>query len=249
LNRSTRLTWLVLVVTGLSATGCGLDAWLWPFGNYYYFKNGVPGVGTTTDLSSFLNSLGTSVTTTTDGTTGTTSQVPNVSQDFSQGSLEGWSVLNGSWVISGGQVQATSTSSEGYQTMVIGETTWTDYEVSVDIELEVGSEYALGVRFQNEQTWYLCSHSVGGIASITRFKSGSPAVELGVGSSSPLVPGEFYTFRVIVQGNTITFFAAGARVLSVTDTSDPIATGMVALIVPPGSVVNFDNVEISPLGG
>lgn len=246
------LSWLLVAVVCAGVAGCTLDSWLWPFGNYYNFKNGVTSVNT--DLINFLSRLPAGATTrtgdgTTTGTDGTTTtQVPTISENFTDADLAGWTVYSGNWVVSNGEIQARGPALEGYYIMTIGEAGWTDYQVSVDIRLDAGAEYALGVRYQNQQTWYHCSHTVGGMASISKFVTGSPTVQLGVGSSTPLAPGEFYNFRVLVQGNTITFFAEGERVVSVTDTSSPLTSGMVALLAPPDSIVSFDNVSISPLG-
>lgn len=257
MHHAKRTTWLLLGLTCVGVVGCTMDAWLWPFGNYYDFKNGVS--GTTTDLSGLTSTLLGSTTATTgdttttgiidgSGTTGTTAQIPTITEDFSETSLEGWSVIGGSWIVGGGQVRATGPSGDGYGIMVVGETDWADYQVSVDIRLESGTEYCLGVRFQNAETWYHCSHTVGGIASITKFKTSAPAIELAAASSTPLAPGEWYTFKVIVQGSTITMFVEGERAASATDTTDPLTSGMIALLVPAGSSISFDNVEIEPLG-
>jgi len=243
-----------------------VDTWLSPFGSYYYYVNGYP--DQTTSLFSFDTIPTTTTTTggTTDGTSGdttgglgdlfdaqttdTTSSAPSVNDDFSDGNLDDWDILSGSWIITtDGAAQSTGPDSSGFNAMVIGLDSWTDYEVELDIRLDSGEEYAVGVRWQNSQTWYHCSHTVGGIASVYKYLSGATTRELGSGVSTPLDDGTWYHWRIVVQGRTITFYVEGEEVVSVEDGTSPITSGKVALLVRAGSVLSFDNVTVRPIGG
>ncbi len=133
--------------------------------------------------------------------------------------------------------------------MVIGDEQWTDYEVSLDVRLELGTEYAVGVRWRNEQTFYRCSHTVAGVAGITKLQSGQTERQLAAVSSMPLPAGEVYHWRIVVQGSTVTLYVEGDRVVTATDSDSPIASGKVALLVSSGCIADFDNVRITQIGG
>jgi len=226
--------------------GCAADQWLWPFGSYWTYKSGGD------VLSLLLGAAGqTGGTTTGDTSTGGTSgqSVPNVNETFSSTGLQGWTTVSGTWTVTGGAVQATGPVLPGYYMLVIGQENWTDYEVNLDLMLDAGAEYAIGVRWQNNSTWYHCSHTVSGIASIWKFRTGQSDRQLASGSSTPLPPGEWYNWRVVVQGNTITFYVEGEQVATATDNDSPITSGKVALLAPAGAIVKFDNVRITRVGG
>jgi len=261
-----RIACSLVSLTFLAAAGCSVDAWLSPFGSYYYYVNGY--TGQTPSLFSLDTTSTTSTTTggTTDGTNGDTTSgltdgfdsqttdtsgaVPDVNDDFSDGTLDGWDIISGTWVITtDGAAQSSGPTGSGFNAMVIGLDSWTDYEVELDIRLDSGEEYAVGVRWQNSQTWYHCSHTVGGIASVFKYLSGAATRELGSGVSTPLDDGTWYHWRIVVQGRTITFYVEGEQVLSVEDGNSPITSGKVALLVRAGSILSFDNVTVRPIGG
>ncbi len=261
-NVLTRLRCVVVTIGMLAclAAGCTMDEWLWPFGSYYYFSRGLDGSGGS--LTTGTNGLtgttggitGTGGTTTgTNGTTGTTTGTgtsgSSINDDFSDGALDGWTVVSGNWSVNtAGYLEGAGPSLDGYHIITVGDDNWTDYEVEFDVRLQAGAEYAVGVRFTNEETWYHCSSTTGGVVGIWNFTSGLADQQLDTGVAAPLSQGQWYHMRVTVQGTQIYFYIEGARVAFANDTARTIPTGRVALLVAPGAVANFDNVVVSPLG-
>ncbi|MBN1344240.1 MAG: DUF1080 domain-containing protein [Phycisphaerae bacterium] len=259
MSHSFRTTCVLVGLLCVGVLGCSFESFLMPFGSYYYWKNGLSGSTDLSGLADLLSGGTTTSGTTTTGTDGTStsdtsgstaSSTPSVNDNFDDGNLTGWSILSGNWVVTtDGALQATGPALQGYHIITIGEDTWTNYELELDIMLDAGAEYAVGVRFVNEETWYHCSHTLGGIASVWRFASGQSDLQLANGTSTPLPPGEWYHWKVTVSGNTISFEVEGELVVSATDTSSAITSGKVALLVPAGGIVSFDNVEVRAVGG
>ncbi len=252
----------------LALAGCSLDFWLTPFGSYWYYVNGLAdsapdliGMGggsstTSADGTTVSDLMDTTTTTDTDGDTTsatgdgtqTDTTAPSLFDDFGDGDLDGWNIISGAWsVTAGGWAQAMGPFDRPYYIMVVGDETWGDYQVDLDIRLDSGTEYAVGVRWVNDQTWYHCSHTVGGIATISKYVTGQSVRQLASGSSTPLPVGEWYHWRIVVQGNTIRFIVEGEQATMATDGTDPILAGGVALLAPTASVVNFDNVRVGPV--
>ncbi len=263
------------IVFACASAGCTTESLLWPFGNYYHYTNNtIPGTGGlvefftgqgATPSSSGLTGTQTGTSTGSTGTTGTTGTTdttdtsdstgsqtggssPNLDEDFSGGSLGDWEVLSGTWSVVSGAVEGSAAPVGGYGILAGGSASWGDYELSVDVYVLSGSECSLGVRLQAEDTFYLCKHTLTGIASIVEVQDGQQSV-LTSRSSTPLLPGEWYTFRIVANDNTISFYLEGELVDTTTDTSSPLGTGRVALMVASGTTARFDNVTVTPVTG
>jgi hypothetical protein len=242
-KRDKLILFLLIGLMSVGGTGCSTEMLLWPFGNYWIYKTGAVATDALNALVSSL--LSQSASNTTSGTT-----TARFSDSFGSTSLNGWSIVSGSWAVVNGAVQSTGPATQGYYMMVTGQTSWTNYTVNLKTMLEAGTDYAVGVRWQDNQTWYACTETINGLATITKFTaSQTGGTVLAQKSIGPAALNTWHSWRIDVQGSAITFTVDGVLAGSVTDTSSPLTSGKVALMVAPGCIADFDDVQITPLSG
>jgi len=203
----------------------------------------------------------TGVPTTTPPPTTTASKEVLLQDDFNDGDMDGWTTggLSGSWSVVNKQLKQDSNNYDGTEgagsgtyksTYVIaGETSWTDYTISVDI-LPVDDD-GIGVlfRYKNEGDylrflWVGHETSKGPFMRIEKVVNGAHTVlETLITEETRYAPSTWYTIKIDVSGNLITVYVNNELKISATDSS--LFQGKIGLDSYAQVGVLFDNVVVT----
>jgi len=169
-----------------------------------------------------------------------------LTDDFEDGTADGWITRGGTWAVADGAFQASYNS--GGSTTLIGSTgsaTWSDYTVAADVTSgHDRNAISLRGRYQNPDNAYLLQLStredlvrlnvlVGGVSTTLQ----SAPLPLDVGAS--------YHLELTLVGTAITGRVDGVEVLSVTDAS--LASGGIAVGGYAQGPFSIDNVVVTDL--
>jgi hypothetical protein len=136
---------------------------------------------------------------------------------------------------------------------LIGDPSWSNYTVTVDVNMQqAGTVTLLGrantqTRPQNQQAAYQLRISNTGAWSIVKHTTSNTNTTLASGTRSPLGLNTWHTIALGFSGSQITATADGATLGTVTDGS--YATGQAGLGVVGYQTDMFDNVSITPNAG
>jgi hypothetical protein len=134
-----------------------------------------------------------------------------------------------------------------------GDTTWANYTVSADVNIEQpGTVELLGrantqARPQSHQNAYLFRVSNTGAWSIVRSDTGGTDTTLASGTRAALGTNSWHTMALSMQGATITGSIDGAAAGTATDTA--FQTGQVGIGVVGYQTDQFDNLSVTPGAG
>ncbi|HEY4017549.1 MAG TPA: ricin-type beta-trefoil lectin domain protein [Pseudonocardiaceae bacterium] len=133
---------------------------------------------------------------------------------------------------------------------LLGDTGWSNYTVSTDVDLrQAGTVELLGrantqARPQGDQNAYLLRVSDNGAWSIDKSDTSGTITTLASGTRAALGTGSWHTIGMTLQGSTISGTVDGTTVGSVTDIS--YQTGQVGIGVVGYQTDQFDNLSITP---
>jgi hypothetical protein len=151
---------------------------------------------------------------------------------FEDGDATGWSLDVGTWsVVSSGSDQiyeANTPSSTGK--VYTGQSDWDDYSVEANIKVTSWNRKAgLLARYADSQNYYFMYYDDSdGKMHIDKRVSN---VVTGINSVAMTAPstGAWHSFRLSVNGYTLTAFVDGSQILSVTDAGQSFSSGKVGL--------------------
>ncbi|HEU5080840.1 MAG TPA: hypothetical protein VFT72_16630 [Opitutaceae bacterium] len=132
--------------------------------------------------------------------------VPQVVDDFDDGNSTGWSATNGTWAVSSGVLQQSSTSG-GARLVPTAATTWGDQTIQADVRVNsVGGPtgfVAVYGRYQDINNSYFLALRSGGTLELKKVTSAGGSVFIP-GTSAVTVPGfalgTWYTLRLEISG-------------------------------------------------
>lgn len=199
--------------------------------------------------------------TTTPPPTTTASKEVLFQDDFNDGDMDGWTTggLSGSWSVVNKQLKQDSNNYDGtegagsgtYKSTYVtaGETSWTDYTISVDI-LPVDDD-GIGVlfRYKNEGDylrflWVGHGTSKGPFMRIEKVVNGAHTVlETLTTEETRYAPSTWYTIKIDVSGNLITVYVNNELKISATDSG--LFQGKIGLDAYAQVGVLFDNVVVT----
>lgn len=144
------------------------------------------------------------------------------SDDFESGTATGWTTTGGTWGVNtdGTKVYQQSDISAANVRAVNGSSSWTNYEVSAKVKAGSfqGAYSAIGLdaRYQDASNKYTFAYSTNGnIVKIQKMVGGTPT-DL-VTSAYPFNTGTWYTFKAVLNGNTLEFWINGVKELTTSD--------------------------------
>jgi hypothetical protein len=178
--------------------------------------------------------------------------------DFSGGTID-----SSKWVSSGGTWSVVSDSNENGVTSNVaqGATTnrqilyssysGTDYVADVFGKQTAGRVWGLGVRATNSSNLYSINlyDDLNGSTNLYAYSwvndsGGNATATLGGGNAGTITTGNWYRLTAKVHGNTIDILANNAPVVSVTDSSNALPSGGIALYGEAGTTAEFENVLV-----
>ncbi len=172
--------------------------------------------------------------------------------DFEDGSLNGWLVWNssssalGSWAITSdgtSNVLQQSNSGSSATWEVGGDVKWTDQAFSVKAKWADTSTYIyVSVRFNNTDGYYYLQTVPGSKPKIRVRNSGSTNDVCAGTTNFAGTAGTWYTITVTAQGSTFSAAIDGVSVCSATDTG--FANGGIA-VGTDGGPASFDDVSVT----
>ena len=133
---------------------------------------------------------------------------------------------------------------------LIGDTTWSNYTVSTDVDLEqAGTAEIYGRantqdRPQSDQAAYLLRASNTGTWSIDRSDTNGTITTLASGTTTALGTGSWHTLALTMQGSAISASIDGKAVGSATDTT--YQSGQAGIGVVGYQTDQLDNLDITP---
>jgi Glycosyl hydrolase family 59/Ricin-type beta-trefoil lectin domain len=133
---------------------------------------------------------------------------------------------------------------------LVGDTTWSNYTVSTDVDLEqAGTAEIYGRantqdRPQSDQAAYLLRASDTGAWSIDRSDTSGTITSLASGTTTALGTGSWHTLALTMQGSAISASIDGKSVGSATDST--YQSGMAGIGVVGYQTDQFDNLNITP---
>ena len=133
---------------------------------------------------------------------------------------------------------------------LLGDTTWSNYTVSSDVDLEqAGTVEIYGrantqTRPQSDQNAYLLRASNTGAWSIDKSSTSGSITALASGAAAALGTGSWHTLSLTMQGSTISASIDGKSVGSVNDSS--YTNGQIGIGVVGYQTDQFDNLSITP---
>ena len=132
---------------------------------------------------------------------------------------------------------------------LLGDPTWSNYTVSVDVNLQQsGTAELIGrantqARPQNKQAGYYLQVNDAGSWTLSKKDTAATVTTLATGKTAALGIGGWHTLTLRLQGATITAKLGSATLATVTDTSYP--TGQVGFGVVGYQTDQFDNVSVT----
>ncbi|MCM3746596.1 fibronectin type III domain-containing protein [Paenibacillus pasadenensis] len=164
--------------------------------------------------------------------------------DFQDGTADGWSVTNGTWsvVSSGGSKvykQSAWMTVNAFST--VDASTFTNYSVDTSIKLTQNDiDLAAGItaRYQDPNNFYYFRIKAG---KLQIGKSVNGTVTILAQKNYPMTTNVVYTFTAVLNNSTLDFYVNGFKELSVSDTSH--TSGKIGLYAFKTGV-EFDNVKV-----
>ena len=138
---------------------------------------------------------------------------------------------------------------------IVGDTGWTNYEVSADVSIETTSGWAsllgrvgsTGTGYGTNPNGYIMTLSPTGAYNLyAATTTSSTATTLSTGQAT-LAAGSWHTMKLVFQGTSIKGLLDGTQVFSVTDSK--YSKGSVGLGTAAKTTALFDNLIVNTVGG
>jgi galactosylceramidase len=140
---------------------------------------------------------------------------------------------------------------------IVGDTTWTDYQVSADVSLEDATGWASVMGRVNStgdgywatpSAYYLSLTQAGGWSFNTVMLSGTASsVKVLASGTATLAAGSWHNLEIVFSGTSIKGLVDKTQVFSITDST--FKTGSVGLGTLAGHNAMFDNLIVNTVGG
>ncbi len=160
--------------------------------------------------------------------------------NFNDGSSSSWTAESGEWSVKNGAYVQHKVDSQGYMTFA-GSASWTDYEFEVKVTPLAHNgkvSVMLSGRADGAANRYISSYN-GGKLTINRRINGADKVLAT--TSCEMVVGTTYTMKMVFEGDQISLYIDGEKLLEATDSTH--ASGKVGFVTYQTSA-KFDDVVV-----
>ena len=187
---------------------------------------------------------------------------PSLSDDFADGNMAGWTVVDegthsghSTWAATTGALTQRSNIYDGntnpaalakrgtfaWYGIGLG---WSDYQATVNMSSTDNDALGVMVRYQDPNNYYRFSWDrQRAYRRLVKVHNG--VFTLLAGDAVPYVEGQTYQMKMQVEGTQLTVMIDGATIFNVTDSS--LATGTVALYTWANDGARFDDVQVTPV--
>lgn len=148
--------------------------------------------------------------------------------DYEDGDAAGWTAVSGTWSIAtdGTKVYRQSSAS-GEAIVYAGTGTWTDYTYEAKVKLSsVNGNAGLVFRYADASNFYMFRLNDNG-DKVELYKRVGGTLTLVASSAMTVNTEQFYTLKVIVEGNKIIGFVDGAEKLNWTNATTQLTSGKI----------------------
>jgi galactosylceramidase len=137
---------------------------------------------------------------------------------------------------------------------IVGNTTWTNYQVSADVFFETTTGWAgvmgrvnsTGDGYGTTPNGYYMTLTPTGAWTFNKVSFGGGATAISTGQAT-LAAGDWHNIQLVFQGTSIKGLVDATQVFSVTDAT--YGTGSVGLVTLAGTTAQFDNLIVNTVGG
>ncbi|MDR6551065.1 glycoside hydrolase family 9 protein [Paenibacillus qinlingensis] len=177
---------------------------------------------------------------------------PSVTQqllfnDFNNGLATGWTPTSGTWSVQSSQYSGQASSASSFS--VAGDSTWTDYTLEAKVNITNNTngnkDAGLLVRYTDVDNYYLLllknNDRTGRKMELIKSVAGVKTV---LGFTNPSIAADtYYTYKIALNGSTITVYKDGVQQFSVIDTS--LASGKIGARTYANTKAYFDDVLVT----
>jgi len=158
-------------------------------------------------------------------------------------------VAAGQWSVSGNVLSGIGGGPNAR--MTLGDVSWKDYELAMEVRLESAGELNLYFRTADDRDHYLL---ILGAEKNTKFlvkrgRRGAQPPQTQIATfDGAITPGNWHKLRLRCEGNHFTLWLDGKQAVDFTDTDRPSLSGRVA-VAPSKTQTQFRNIAITTLDG
>ena len=177
------------------------------------------------------------------------------SENFDDGTADGFEIVSGDWDIINGQYHCYSDVAGTRQISTIGEYTWSDYKVDVDVLVHGAPIQEVLVRYQSPDDWYVVTILPDPLSAVSLWKSTNGTQEQLYYMEGVLNEADVsHHMTVEACGPKIRLSLDGEDLFVYEDVNEPILNGKVGLVAFADNSIGwhdvfFDNLEIVYLDG
>ena len=178
------------------------------------------------------------------------------SDNFSDGTLDGWNIESGNWYINLGNLAGSKSGTFFGGRVNNGLKDWENYSLELDFNIQSGIDAGVGFKYTPNISGYEINLRAGtGIFNtpqiILRKNQAGVVSVVGDTHTFPLVNGKWYHLKLEVSGENIKVWIADTLVFDITDQDTQVTKGGITLSYWTGALgvvyTRFDNVVVTSL--
>lgn len=173
------------------------------------------------------------------------SKPPLYSDNFDDGDSAGWTPEAGSWSVTADDAKSLTQAGSAASLITAGQA-WTDYVYEAKIQLPAaGSEAGLAFRVTDSNNYYL--YKLNAAANKLELYKSVNGVMTSVSSTDfTAAPSQWYTLKVVAEGNHITGYVDGALQTDWTNPATELGAGKIGLWTASANAA-FDDVIVASI--
>ncbi|MBD2843929.1 glycoside hydrolase family 9 protein [Paenibacillus sp. IB182496] len=175
--------------------------------------------------------------------------LPLLTEDFEDGTADGWTAGSGTWTVTDGVYAGQAGS--GQSLAVAGDAGWTDYELEAKVNVTNNTngnkDAGLVFRYADADNFYVLflknDDRSGRKMELVKYVDG---VKTTLDYANPSVAAEtYYTYRIVADGDSLEVYQDDVLQLSATDSAH--AAGKIGARVYASTLALFDDFVVTPL--
>lgn len=147
-----------------------------------------------------------------------------LNDNFEDGLASGWTAANGSWsIVTDGTKAYKQTGISGEAFSIAGDYTWTDYTIEAKIklyDLDPGDASGILARYTDSNNYYMLRlGNLNGTTKVQLYKKAGGTFTLLDDEALTVTTGQWYTLKLILNGDSLAGYVDGAEKVSAADSS------------------------------